>query len=145
MSIIRIPFEPHHLDLIEPDPVLANLKARMKPGLLMQGQGMSWIDRDSGEVIMIGGYIVRRPGVGWLWFLPSPRGSRSLLTAARFFKQWIATLDPNIRLEAHVLADFKEGIRWAEFLGLQRETGEPMRKWDGHEDYHLFARVTGHA
>lgn len=142
-SIIRIPFERAHFDLIDPDPMLAGLKSRIRLDTLMRGKGMSWIDTDTGEVLCCGGYIVRRPGVAWMWFLPSKRGSRMLLRMARFFKRWVATLEPGIRIEAHVMASFTAGLRWIEFLGLERETGEPMRKWDGREDYHLFAKVTG--
>lgn len=143
MSIIRIPFEPPHMDMIEPDPVFASMKASIRVDALMRGKGMSWIDTETASVLACGGYIIRREGVAWLWFMPSQRGSRMLLRMARFFKRWLNTLEPGIRLEAHVLADFQAGLRWVEFLGMERETGEPMRKWDGLNDYHQFARITG--
>jgi hypothetical protein len=144
MAIIRTPMTEAHFDLIDPEPMLAGLKSQIDIRNVMAcGKAMAWVDTERGEVVALGGYLVRREGVAWLWFLPSRRGSRMLLRMARFFRRWVATLDEGIRLEAVVLADFREGIRWVEFLGLKRETGEPMRRWDGESDYHLYARVTG--
>lgn len=143
-DIIRIPFQRHHWELIEPDPRLASLKASMSIDAITQfGNGLSWIDRGKGEVLAMTGYIERCPGVRWMWFLPSERGSRMLLRFARYFQNWIGTLDPGTRVEAHVLATFHEGNRWAAMLGMERETAEPIEKWDGSDDYHLYARVTG--
>lgn len=142
--IVRAPMTLEHFELIDPDPVFVGFKASMNASVLLsQGQSMAWIDTDKAEVLCIGGYVIRRPGVGWMWFLPSRRGSAMLLRMTRFFQRWIATLDEGIRIEAAVLADFREGNRFAQLLGLDRETGEPMRLWDGQSDYHLYARVTG--
>jgi hypothetical protein len=94
-------------------------------------------------VLAIGGYIRRRPRVAWLWFLPARRGRFLLLRVSRFFERWVATFEPGLRIEATVLADFPQGNRWACLLGLERETGQPMTKWDGYHDYHLYARITG--
>lgn len=143
-DIIRVPFEAHHWDFIEPDPRVAGLKASMNlQAVLDWGRGVSWIDRTSGEVLAMGGYILRREGVAWLWFLPSARGSRMLLRFLRVWRQWEATLDAGVRLEAHVLASFNEGCRWAEMVGLKRENAVPIECWDGTNDYHLYARVIG--
>lgn len=143
--ITRIPMTAEHFEFIVPDPVFEGFKARMNcQTLLNAGQSMAWVDREAGEVLAVGGYVLRRPSVAWMWFLPSRRGSHMLLRMARFFQQWVSTLDDGIRIEAAVLADFPAGLRWVEFLGLKRETGdEPMRKWDGRSDYHLYARVIG--
>lgn len=143
-EIIRVPYEPVHFDFIEADPMFAGLKANMNAAtLLTGGKAVTWIDRTQGEVLAIAGYVVRCPGVAWIWFLPSPRGARMLLRVTRYFKRWVATLEDGVRIEAHVVAGFREGHRWTQMLGLERETGEPMRLWDGCDDYHLYARVTG--
>lgn len=145
-DVIRVPFERHHYDLIVPDPKLVGLKAAMRVDtILARGNGLAWVDRARGEVLAMTGYIERCPNVFWMWFLTSQRGSRGLVRFARHFGTWIATLAPGIRLEAHVLASFNEGNRWAEMLGFERETDQPIEKWDGRDDYHLYARVTGAA
>lgn len=142
--IARFPMTAEHFDLIEPDPVFRGIKARMnRDAILRAGKAMAWVDLGAAEVLAVGGYIIRCPGVAWMWFLPSARGSRMLVRMTRFFGRWVASLDAGIRVEAHVLADFQEGNRWARMLGMERETGEPMRLWDGQHDYHLYARVTG--
>lgn len=145
-DIIRIPFEPIHWEFIEPDPRVAGLKASMNVDAIVNwGRGVSWIDRSTGEVLALAGYIQRRPGVAWMWFLPGVRAHRMMARCTRFFLTWIATLDPGVRVEAHVLATFEAGNRWAQMLGMERESAEPIEKWDGEDDYHLYARVTGDA
>lgn len=140
--IARFPMTREHFELIEPDPVFSGFKARMPIDVMLAGgKSMAWVDGP--DVLCIGGYVIRRPGVAWMWFLPSRQGSRMLLRMARFFQRWVATLEDGIRIEATVLADFPEGNRFATLLGLERETAEPMRLWDGHCDYHLYARVIG--
>lgn len=137
-----VPMQLEHFECIVPDPVFTGIKACMDPSRILEhGKAMAWIRGH--EVLAVGGYVQRREGVAWLWFLPAEAGARILLRVARHFKRWIATLDDGIRLEAAVLADFEAGLRWAEFVGLTRETGEPMRKWNGVNDFHLYARVTG--
>ena len=141
--ITRLPMMPEHFDLIEPDPAFAGLKARMnRDAILKAGKAMAWVDTARAEVLAVGGYIVRCEGVAWVWFLPSVRGSRMLLRMTRFFKRWVASLDGGIRVEAHVLADFQEGNRWARMLGMERETEEPIELWDGRRNYHLWSRIT---
>jgi hypothetical protein len=145
-SIIRIPFERTHWDLIEPHPVMAGLKAAMNVDAVLQfGRGVTWIDTDKGLVIGCAGYVQRREGVAWMWFLPSTQAPQFMVRVTRFFKHWVSTLEDGIRVEAHVLATFTAGNRWAEMLGMYRENAEPIEKWDGEDDYHLYARVTGDA
>jgi hypothetical protein len=142
--ITRLPMTAEHFDLIEPDPMFRDVKRRMnRDAIIKMGKAAAWVDTTSIEVLALAGFVIRCPGVAWMWFLPSARGSRMLVRVTRFFGRWVASLDAGIRVEAHVLADFEAGNRWAEMLGMERETGEPMRLWDGQHDYHLYARVTG--
>lgn len=142
--IARFPMTAEHFDLIEPDPAFAGMKAMMRRDVLLRaGKAVAWVDTRAADVVALAGYVIRCPGVAWMWFLPSARGSRMLVRVTRFFGRWVATLDAGIRVEACVLADFPEGNRWAAMLGMERETGEPMRLWDGRHDYHLWSRITG--
>lgn len=142
--IITPVMTPEHFDLIEPDPAFEGFKACMDVDNLMDGgKALAWVERDQGTVLAVGGYIERLPGVLWIWFLPSAAGSRMLLRISRHFERWIATLKVGTRVEATIKAEFEAGNRWAAMLGLEQETGEPMRLWDGRSDYHLYARVTG--
>ena len=144
--IARFPMTAEHFDLIEPDPVFADVKACMRRNVILsQGKAVAWVDLARVEVLALAGYVIRCPGVAWMWFLPSVRGSRMLVRVTRFFGRWVASLDAGIRVEAHVAADFEAGNRWAAMLGMERETGEPMRLWDGQRDYHLWSRITGDA
>ena len=140
-----LPLRLEHLELLEPDPVFADVMDGLKIApLLTMGNGVSLIDMVKGEVLACYGYVLRRPSVYWMWVLPSRRGSRNLIRMVRHFERWFATLPGGTRVECSVHAQFLAGIRFVKAVGFQQETpdDQPAKLFDGRNDCHLFSRCT---
>jgi len=104
--------------------------------------GTSWAMLDEGKAVAIGGVMTRLPGVGYCWAVfPPGIGYKRLFTAARFCRQEAGVLMSGrfSRLEAVVRRDFGKGVQFARTQGFELEG--MARKWDGENDYFLFARV----
>lgn len=138
--MLRIPFTEDHLDRLEPPAAFAAEKPFLVAACASsKGRGVSWVD-DGGNVALSAGYVCRGGRVYWLWCLPSKK-TPALRHLLRFFEQWVAVVDTPARFEAAVRADIPTASRLAERLGMTRETDEPMRRWDGENDYHLYSRI----
>lgn len=135
-----VPFDPLHMGFFEPHPQFADAAAREDPEMLAKSrEAWTFLDQDC-NVVAIVGAMSTHEGVAYIWSFMSTRASGHALAITRFMTRWLPTLDC-VRLEATVLKDFKAAHRWMRILGFKRETTRPMKRWDGVNDFHLYARV----
>jgi len=105
--------------------------------------GMSFTLLGDGTPIVCGGIIPLWNGVCEGWIIGGKRIFQAKIKAARLIKKRtdLLCLNNNVsRLQAAVRAGFKEGYRFAKFLGLQDEG--LMKKYgpDG-SDYYRMAKI----
>jgi hypothetical protein len=75
------------------------------------------------------------------WALLSEECSKHMLEITRHVR-YALDLHPCRRIETAVFSDFQAGRRWAELLGFECETPEPMRHFDGNgRSAYLYARI----
>lgn len=76
------------------------------------------------------------------WAFMLPESGPHMLKITRFVRKIIAE-NPVPRLEAHVVADFPQGFKFAHAIGLTLETPVAMKNWSpSGEDVFQFARIT---
>lgn len=135
-----VPYVPEHFEFIEPHEKFTAMAAREDGNVLaMSKEAWTFLD-DAGNVIAIIGAMETHKGVAYLWSIMSTRAGAHMTAITRFAIGWLERLGM-VRYEATVLKDFKEAHRWMRMLGFKKETTRPMKRWDGHNDFHLYARV----
>lgn len=87
------------------------------------------------------GVIQVFPHRAMAWALLSRHIGPHMRPATKKVRQFLA-LSPIPRIEMTVRADFEQGHRWAQLLGMKLETPEPLRMYGANgEDEMLYARV----
>ena len=107
------------------------------------GAGLAYTLLDDNVPICSGGIIPTWLGNAQGWVLSSKRIFRNKIKAARLIKERTDLLCANNkiwRLQTAVKADFKIGIRFAEFLGFNNE-GLMVGYGPDKTDYYLMARI----
>ena len=107
------------------------------------GAGLAYTLLDDNVPICSGGIIPTWMGNAQGWVLSSKRIFRNKIKAARLIKQRTDLLCANNkiwRLQTAVKANFKIGIRFAEFLGFNKE-GLMVGYGPDKTDYYLMARI----
>ena len=97
----------------------------------------------NGECVCSGGIIPLWNGVAEGWVISSKRIFKNKIKAARLIKKRMDLLCVNNkiwRLQTAVKADFKIGIRFAEFLEYKKE-GLMVGYGPDKTDYYLMARI----
>ena len=105
--------------------------------------GLAFTLLDDNVPICSGGIIPTWLGNAQGWVISSKRIFRNKIKAARLIKQRTDLLCANNkiwRLQTAVKADFKIGIRFAEFLGFNKE-GLMVGYGPDKTDYYLMARI----
>ena len=105
--------------------------------------GLAFTLLDNNVPICSGGIIPTWMGNAQGWVLSSKRIFRNKIKAARLIKERTDLLCANNkiwRLQTAVKADFKIGIRFAEFLGFNNE-GLMVGYGPDKTDYYLMARI----
>ena len=105
--------------------------------------GLAFTLLDNNVPICSGGIIPTWMGNAQGWAIGSKRIFRNKIKAARLIKQRTDLLCANNkiwRLQTAVKADFKIGIRFAEFLGFNKE-GLMVGYGPDKTDYYLMARI----
>ena len=105
--------------------------------------GLSFTLLDDNKPICSGGSIPSWLGNAQGWVISCNRIFRNKIKAARLIKQRTDLLCANNkiwRLQTAVKADFKIGIRFAEFLGFNKE-GLMVGYGPDKTDYYLMARI----
>jgi len=103
--------------------------------------GDGFIGRSDGKILAAAGVMNLWPGVGEGWAILTPHANG--LSVVRKFREMfdlILLANNYHRIQASVRADFKAGVRFAEFLGFKAEG--VMRKFDVDKtDYIRMARI----
>lgn len=117
----------------------AQQAAEFDPRLVPDGQ--SWTALVAARPICCGGLVEMWPGRAYAWTVLSEDAAPHLLALTRGIRSLLDAA-PFARVEMAVVADFKEGRRWAQLLGFVCETPSPMRNYfpDGRDAY-LYART----
>ena len=105
--------------------------------------GLAFTLLDNNVPICSGGIVPTWLGNAQGWVISSKRIFRNKIKAARLIKQRTDLLCANNkiwRLQTAVKADFKIGIRFAEFLGFNKE-GLMIGYGPDKTDYYLMARI----
>ena len=105
--------------------------------------GLAFTLLDNNVPICSGGVIPTWLGNAQGWVISSKRIFKNKIKAARLIKQRTDLLCANNkiwRLQTAVKADFKIGIRFAEFLGFNKE-GLMVGYGPDKTDYYLMARI----
>ena len=107
------------------------------------GAGLAYTLLDNNVPICSGGIIPTWLGSAQGWVISSKRIFRNKIKASRLIKERTDLLCANNkiwRLQTAVKADFKIGIRFAEFLGFNKE-GLMVGYGPDKTDYYLMARI----
>ena len=107
------------------------------------GAGLAYTLLDDNVPICSGGIIPTWLGNAQGWVISSKRIFRNKVKASRLIKERTDLLCANNkiwRLQTAVKADFKIGIRFAEFLGFNKE-GLMVGYGPDKTDYYLMARI----
>ena len=107
------------------------------------GAGLAYTLLDDNVPICSGGIIPTWMGSAQGWVISSKRIFRNKIKASRLIKERTDLLCANNkiwRLQTAVKADFKIGIRFAEFLGFNKE-GLMVGYGPDKTDYYLMARI----
>ena len=107
------------------------------------GAGLAYTLLDNNVPICSGGIIPTWMGNAQGWVISSKRIFANKIKASRLIKQRTDLLCANNkiwRLQTAVKADFKIGIRFAEFLGFNKE-GLMVGYGPDKTDYYLMARI----
>jgi len=105
--------------------------------------GLSFTLLDDNKPICSGGIIPSWLGNAQGWVISSKRIFKNKIRAARLIRERTDLLCANNkiwRLQTAVKADFKIGIRFAEFLGFKKE-GLMVGYGPDKTDYYLMARI----
>lgn len=138
--LTTVPFSPIHMEFCDFHPLFADAASRENPDMLAKSRE-AWTFLDENQnVIAIVGAMETHDRCAYIWSFMSNAAGQHMTAIHRFVEDWLDRLDC-VRLEATVLKDFKEAHRWMRMLGFRKETTRPMKKWDGINDYHLYARV----
>ena len=139
--ITPVPYTPAHMEFIDPHPLYAEAAGREDPENLGNVSRDAWaLLDDAGNVVAILGAVETHARCAFVWSFAGKQAGAHMLGITRFVQRWLDTLHC-VRLEATVMKDHRAGHRWMRLLGFRRETTRPMRKWDGENDFHLYARV----
>ncbi|HEY9029647.1 MAG TPA: hypothetical protein VIP05_35490 [Burkholderiaceae bacterium] len=137
MSVTLIPFEPHHLRLITPQPA--------QEGEFQEQQGapagQAWTAVVDGLPICVGGLTEIWRGRAYAWALLTVDAGPHMLGLTREIR---STLDRATfaRIEMVVEKDFLAGRRWAEMLGFSLETPEALRCFlPSGRDAWIYSRI----
>ena len=107
------------------------------------GAGLAYTLLDNNVPICSGGIIPTWLGNAQGWVISSKRIFKNKIRAARLIRERTDLLCANNkiwRLQTAVKADFKIGIRFAEFLGFNKE-GLMVGYGPDKTDYYLMARI----
>lgn len=132
------PFHPEHLEHIGTPQALELYPAGFE---LMRYPSFSLMQNH--RAIACGGMHPFLWASRWnAWAHMLPESGPHMLAITRFVRRILAE-NPVPRLEAHVIADFPQGFKFAQAIGLTLETPVAMRNWspDGQDTFQ-FARTT---
>ncbi len=96
-----------------------------------------------GRVLFCGGISKLWDGVGAVWMVVSETARKKPVTLTRTAKRYMASIIEQYgfdRVHAFIACDNETDIRFAERMGLKRESGR-LEKYYGGKDFYLYAIV----
>jgi hypothetical protein len=136
-----VPYTPAHMEFCDFHPHHADAASREDPESLGHVSRDAWaLMDDAGNIVAIMGAVETHNRCAFIWTFAGKDAGRHMIGITRFCKRWLDTLSC-VRLEATVMKDFRAGHRWMRLLGFRKETTRPMKRWDGINDFHLYARI----
>lgn len=104
----------------------------------------SWSQFCDGELVIAGGFVVPYVGLAEAWTIPGPafkRHHKLALQVTRDSLKWEIPVGTR-RLQALVMADHQEGMRWAHHIGFRLEM--VMKRYGRNgEDVAMFVMFPG--
>lgn len=142
--ITIVPMTEAHVRAIEPQEQQCGdgEAERVRIAMMQADLGPCWAALSSnGVVLAIAGVTEAWEGRGIAWSVLSRHCGPHLLALTRTVRRYLDGMD-YARLEMYVDAQFAEGCRWAQMLGFELETPNPMRRFlpNGNGAY-LFGRT----
>ena len=141
-----IAFEAWHLDWLDFDLINGlGLSSRITRVAAKQIEDLSysWTGLQDGKIVGCGGFTPIWTGVAEVWMYLQPdafKRKRLALRLMRHILNDIIRRKQYHRIQAVVLKDYKEGIRFAEFFGFKNEG--LMRQYSmNKEDFHRYSRI----
>jgi hypothetical protein len=133
------PFRPVHLQLLIAQGVQA-AQARQVSHVpasyasVEQPPGLAMTAIEGERIVLCGGIIPQRPGVGTLWAVLSEHAGEHMVWLHRATRRFMS-LQEWQRLEATVEKGFPQGCRWLRLLGFKYEG--PMPKYGLNGETHV--------
>jgi RimJ/RimL family protein N-acetyltransferase len=103
----------------------------------------SWTGIQDGQIVGCGGFTPLWDGVADIWMYLAPDAFKRKKLALKLMKHILNDImnkKKYHRIQAVVLKDFKQGIRFAEFFGFKNEGLMKQYSMD-KEDFYRFARI----
>lgn len=103
----------------------------------------SWTGIQDGKIVGCGGFTPLWTGVAEIWLYLSPETFKRKIVALRLMRHVLNDIINKKgyhRIQAIVLKDYKEGIRFAEFFGFKNEGLMESYSVD-KEDVYRYARI----
>lgn len=135
-----VPFDPAHALAMRVQPNQSLPRGEFLRALSTPA-GEAYTGMVDGRPIGCAGVVEMWQGRALAWALLSEDAGPHMIAVTRAIRFFLGTV-PFRRVEMAVDAEFPAAIRWAEMLGFERETPEPMRAYtpDGRACYQ-YARV----
>ena len=103
----------------------------------------SWTGIQDGKIVGCGGFTPLWKGVAEIWMYLEPEAFKRKRLALKLMKHILNDIIERKeyhRIQAVVLKDYKEGIRFAEFFGFKNE-GLMKQYSTNKEDFYRYARI----
>lgn len=138
--MIVVPFDPSHLRGIKVQPAQEE-EFSIQSEAISAMYGAAWTALDGNRVMACAGIMPIWNGRHYLWGLLSADAGVHMVGLTRAALRELRRIKG--RVEMYVDEGFEPGMRWAEMLGFELETPQPMRGYlpSGRGAY-LYARVT---
>tara|TARA_Y100001951_G_C11216315_1_gene225989 strand:+ start:235 stop:726 length:492 start_codon:yes stop_codon:yes gene_type:complete len=141
-----IAFEAWHLDWLDSNNInglgLANIISE-SDAKLIETVCTSWTGIQDGKIVGCGGFTPQWTGVADIWMYLQPDAFKRKKVALKLMKYVLNDIIERKqfhRIQAVVLKDYKEGIRFAEFFGFKNEG--LMRQYSmNKEDFHRYSII----
>lgn len=143
-----VTFEAWHLDWLDFSDINGlgtALRISKIDAKLIEKVSTSWTGIQDGKIVGCGGFTPIWTGVVEIWLYLQPQAfkrKRLALKLMRYILNDIISKEKYHRVQAVVLKDYKDGMRFAEFFGFKNEG--LMRQYSiNKEDFYRYARILG--
>ena len=111
--------------------------------ILLENGSHSWTGIQDGKIVGCGGFTPSWDGLADIWMYLEPTAFKRKRLALRLMRQVLNDIIQQgkyHRIQAVILKDYKEGMRFAEFFGFENE-GLMKQYSSDKEDFYRYARI----